>query len=210
MDQLGRIRQRRIFFKHIVLYADASEVGPGAVPDAVQHIADMGTRAILVVDNCPAELHGALSGMVAGSHSRLSLVTIDYDTLSGATNENTFVMNQSSPAVTQAMINNSQGLSQDDQHWIARFSEGFPGICSQVIQAWTNGVPLGKATDDNFVDSIVLGRNPRRVPQSLLGTAALIAACGPIQANLGPTTSSAETSRRLTRSSVTWPSSLTA
>ena len=56
---------------------DESEVGSPALNGAVQGLADMGARAVVVVDRCPPESHKVLADMVSRISSRLSLITID-------------------------------------------------------------------------------------------------------------------------------------
>ena len=63
----------------LAVYADAGlelATGPAVV---TEHLASQGVRAILIVDNCSAKLHGQLAQIVRQERSRVSLLTIDYD-----------------------------------------------------------------------------------------------------------------------------------
>lgn len=62
-----------------VLHADQSEAEETAICGVVRTLSETGTRAILVVDDCPPDTHQRLSRMVDAPRSRLSLITVDND-----------------------------------------------------------------------------------------------------------------------------------
>ena len=169
----------------LVLYAVESEAPPGYILETVQNLADLGTRAIVVVDDCTPESHRSLAGIVSRAGSRLSLVTIDNEIPPGGMDEATFVIGQAPPAVTEGIINQVGGLKQADRHRLAQLSEGFPGMCARVARAWAKELSIGNATDDDLVNDFVLGRNSHR-PTSLLKSATLIATCQPVQVEPDP------------------------
>ena len=169
----------------IVLYAVESEVRPEIVIEGVQNLTDMGLRAIVVVDECAPDTHRILDNIVSRAGSRLSLVTIDHEIPSGSSDDTTFKLEEAPLLVTQTIIDRVPNLDPEDQRRLARFSRGFPGIGIRVAHAWRTQLPVAHATDDNLVDAFVLGRNSRR-PESLLRSAALIAAFGLVQAEPQP------------------------
>ena len=77
LEALGPAAETGSFLHDLVLHADESEVGSLALNDAVQSLADMRARAVVVVDRCPPESHRMLADMVSRVSSRLSLITID-------------------------------------------------------------------------------------------------------------------------------------
>jgi hypothetical protein len=61
------------------LYANMND-GPDPPPVAmVTELAGLGSRAVVVIDNCAHDLHRRLSEIVRASDSRVSLVTVEYD-----------------------------------------------------------------------------------------------------------------------------------
>ena len=166
------------FLSDIVMYAAQSEVGAETINSVVQNLADSGTRAIVVADDCDAETHRILVGMVSRQSSRLSLVTIDYEIPSGTLDENTLKVAEASSSVTGAIIDHVfPGLPSEDQRRLAHFSTGFPEVAIRIGAAWGKSIPIAHATDDTLVDAFVLGRR-RRDPELLLKSAALLAASG--------------------------------
>ena len=174
----------------LVLYAVEPEGTPGAIPAAVQRLADSGARAIVVVDRCAPETHRVLAGMIT-SDSHLSLLTLDDEIPSGTLDDQTLRVVRAPSTVTQAIIDNvAPGLPSQDQRRLVLFARGFPEVAIRIAQAWLKATPLAHATDDDLVDTFVLGRNPRE-PELQLKSAALLATFGlvgvepPLDAKLG-------------------------
>ena len=174
-----------LFFNDIVMYAAVqSEVGPEAVTRAVQSLAGTAARAVVVVDNCDPQTHQVLAGMVLRHGSRLSLATIDNEIPTGPLDGNTLRIEEAPPSVTEGIISHiSPGLPHADQRLLERFSKGFPEVAVRVGKTWNESRPVAYATDDRFLDTFVLGRNPRD-PELLRKSAALLAVFGLV--DVGP------------------------
>ena len=169
----------------LVLYADESEAGPAAIGEVVRSLADMGTRAVVVVDSCVPDTHRILAGMASHPSSRLSLVTIDNETSSGTLDKTTFKVGEAPSSVIEAVIDQiSPGLPSEDRRRLVRFSEGFPMIAIRVGQAWAESVPVAHATADDLADAFVLGRRPQESEQLLRKSAALLAVFGLVETEL--------------------------
>ncbi len=165
----------------LVLYADESEAGPAAINGIVQSRADMGTRAVVVVDSCGLDTHRVLAGMVSRPGSRLSLVTIDDEIPSGTPDETTLKLDEAPPSVIEAVIHQaSPGLPSEDRRRLVHFSKGFPEIAIRIGQKWPT-VPIAHATADDLADAFVLGRRPRESEQLLRKSAALLATFGLVE-----------------------------
>lgn len=166
------------FLSDMVIYAIQSEVGPESINKVVQNLADIGSRAIVVVDNCDPETHQVLAGMILRQSSRLSLVTIDNEIPSGTLDQTTSKIEQAPSTVIESIINHvSPGLQTEDKQRLVRFAKGFPKIAVLIGRSWIQNIPVARATDDTLVDTFILGRRPRD-PEVLLKSAALLAAFG--------------------------------
>ena len=166
----------------LVLYADESEAGPAAINGIVQSLADVGTRAVVVVDSCGLDTHRVLAGMVSRPGSRLSLVTIGDEIPSGTPDETTFKLDEAPPSVIEAVINQASPaeLPSKDRRRLMHFSKGFPEIAIRIGQTWPT-VPVAHATADDLADAFVLGRRPRESEQLLRKSAALLATFGLVE-----------------------------
>ena len=170
---------------NLVLYADVSEADPAAINEVVQSLADMGTRAVVVVDSCGPYTHRVLAGMISRPGSRLSLVTIDDETPSGTLDKTTFKVGEAPSSVIEAVIDQvSPGLPSEDRRRLVHFSKGFPKVAIRIGQAWAESVPVAHATADDLADVFVLGRSPRESEQLLRKSAALLATFGLVGVDL--------------------------
>ena len=163
-------------FADIVLHADDGEDDPVAVNSAVQALAEMRTRVVLVVEHCSPEHHRALDGFVSRSGSRLSLITIDDEIPSGTPDADTYPIPEAPIAVVEGIIDRlSPGLPCEDRYRLTAFSNGFPEFAIGLVRGWAASTPLAHITEDDLVETFVLGRRPRN-REALLKTAELLAA----------------------------------
>ena len=167
--------------KEIVIYAIQFEVGSEAINRVVQNLADIGSRAVVVVDNCDPETHQVLAGMVLRRSSRLSLVTIDDEISSGTLDETTYKLDGAPSSVIEGIIDRvSPGLQSEDLRRLVRFAKGFPKIAVLIGRNWNKQIPIAHAPDDTLVDTFILGRRPQD-RELLLRSAALLAAFGIVE-----------------------------
>ncbi|MDD9962271.1 MAG: type II toxin-antitoxin system MqsA family antitoxin [Gammaproteobacteria bacterium] len=168
---------------HLVLYANESEAGSAAINSAVQTLADTGSRAIVVIDDCSSESHRRLAGMVATPRSHLSLLTIDNVETdpTSAEEKSTFRVRPAPSTVTETIVDRElPGIPSLDRRRLHQLSRGFPAVAVRVAQAWANNTPMPYAADDHFVDAFVTGRNDPE-PRCAIRTAMLIATFGTVQ-----------------------------
>ena len=165
----------------LVLYVTQSEASSEAIITAVQALADTGSRAIVVVDQCELNTHRILTGIVVRSDSRLSLVTIDDEVPPSPLDDNTIKIDLAPDAVIDGIIETaSPELPSADRDRLARFSKGFPQMAISVCRAWNTSRPIAFATDDDLVDAFVLGRNTGD-KDIVLKSAKLLSTLGPVR-----------------------------
>lgn len=165
----------------LVLYANESEVGARAICSAVQSLSDVGTRAVIVVDDCTNRTRAILTGMVSRRSSRASLITITDDIPGEPLDRATFNIDRASSAVIEAILaRTAPALQPGDTHRLVRFSNGLPEIAIRIGQTWGRANSLALATDADLVDAYVLGRasDDRAL---LLKSARLLAAFGAVR-----------------------------
>src|SRR5215469_15345776 len=85
-----------------------------------------GTRAIVVIDNCAAELHRVLSEVGRQQGSKVSLITIEYDIREDEPEATeVFELLPSSEALVEQLIRRRfPGMSPTDAQSVAEFSGG--------------------------------------------------------------------------------------
>ena len=166
---------------HLVMYADESESDPAEIKRATRTIAGSGQRAIIVVDRCTAETRRTLVGAVKRQDSRLSLVTIEDEIISNATDQQMTTVYEALPGVTEQIVKNLvPNLPPEDSRRLEHLSRGFPQIAVSVAEAWKNDIPLPHATEDGIVKKFVLGHSASE-SSTLITSARLLAVFGKLR-----------------------------
>lgn len=144
-----------------LIYADFTIVGDESVKLALE-IADAGSPAILVVDECPDEMHTKLASIARRAGSRLRLITIDVETkiVEAA---NTLVL-RLEPAADETIGAIARSVAPDLNDSAARFiqvlAKGFPNMA--VLAAQQKGVGAKAIRSaEQFLDRIIWGRRQR-------------------------------------------------
>ncbi|MDH5195100.1 MAG: hypothetical protein OEW32_15545 [Nitrospira sp.] len=142
----------------VLIYADLAIVG-GEVAKLALEIADAGSSAILVVDDCPDDFHSKLSDITRRAGSRLRLVTIDVETKV----QDTLVIRlepASDRTIGSIASSVAPSLTASDSRFIQEFAKGFPKMA--ILAAKHNGrsrPTIGSAGE--ILNRVVWGRRQR-------------------------------------------------
>lgn len=122
-----------------------------------------GVPMILVVDNCLPELHQRLSEVCRQEHSKLSVITVEYDIREDEPEgTDVFILEASSPGlIEKLLLQRFPTISQIDAHTIAEFSGGNARIAIALALAATierNGTIAG-LTDDQLFQRLFVQRH---------------------------------------------------
>ena len=162
----------------IVMYTSMSEASAERINCVVQNLADSGLRTVVVVDDCELKTHQILAGMVLRQGSRLSLITIDNETLLGSQGADTVEVNEAPETVTAGIIKRIlPGLGIENRSRLERFSKGYPLMALRIGEAWKRGAAIAGVADWGMTKTFVLGRHSEE-PELLLKVARLLATFG--------------------------------
>ena len=165
-------------FRDLVMYADESEHAPAAIKGAVRNLAEMGRRAIVVVDQCTASTRQSLVNMVRGDSSRLSLVTVEDEVRCDTRDPHQMPIRQAPDNVLEGIVENlASGLPSQDMGRLVRFSKGYPEFAISVVSAWTASKPIGHVAEHRYVKTFLRAED-HEVPELIVPSAQLLAAFG--------------------------------
>lgn len=118
-----------------VIYCDGSIAGDEAVKLALE-LADAGLSTIIVVDECPDELHQKLANIVGRMNSRLRLVTLDIETKVLLARDTLSIrVEKSGDKLIQEIAKGvAPNLNDSDTNFIAEIAEGFPRMAVLAAQ----------------------------------------------------------------------------
>ncbi|KTD04175.1 type II TA system antitoxin MqsA family protein [Legionella feeleii] len=166
-------------FQNLVLYGVESEIGSQIVKQIIQNLVDIGTRLVIVVDQCVEETHLDLVSIAKRSGSKISLVTIDYEIPNNYQFSNDIVLvGTANSLVIDGIIKNIlPNLPAEDHQRLVKFSNGFPQIAQLIASTWNRNTSISSASDSILIEKIILGRNPHR-PELLQIAAQLLSVFG--------------------------------
>jgi hypothetical protein len=162
LSGVGKTRFAQALFDHrvgkrsldpsIAIYTNmADDPNPQPVGLASDLVASQ-IRAVLIVDNCPADLHRRLADVCRSSSSSLSLVTIEYDIRDDDPEEtDVFRLEPSSDELIEKLVRaRFKNISQIDAKTIATFSGGNARIALALAGTVEKNETLAGLTDEEL------------------------------------------------------------
>ena len=141
-------RDSTMALSDIVMYAVLPEGSVEGTIGTVAALADSGTRAVVVIDECDPETHRRLSSIVQHAASNLSLITIDNEVSSHQGDETMLEVAKAPDDIGETLVRHlSPDLPAEDQRRLAYFARGFPKVTVQVVEAWSRSTPIAHATE---------------------------------------------------------------
>lgn len=136
----------------LALYTDISYTPDPSPQVFAEQLIARKTRAILIVDNCPPELHRQLTEICSQQHSNVSLITIEYDIREDIPDEtNVFRLEPASEELIEKIINKRYlHISQVDARTIAHFSGGNARMAIALANTVKRNETLSDFSDDEL------------------------------------------------------------
>ncbi len=144
-----------------VFYADMSNSpDPDPKTFAEQLIAGK-TRAMLIVDNCPHDLHRRLTQTCSESYSTVSLLTVEYDVRDDLPEETSvFRLEPASEEIIEKLVRKRFSyISQIDAQTIAKFSGGNARVAIALANTVQRGETLSGFRDEELFERLFWQRH---------------------------------------------------
>ncbi len=142
-------------------YTDLSHSPNPAPRNFAERLFALKTPAILVVDNCPPDLHRDLTSICTAPESSMSLLTVEYDVREDLPDETqVFRLEPSSIGLIETILQHRfNHLSQVDSRTIANFSGGNARIAIALAKTIRGGETLGGLKDEELFQRLFRQRN---------------------------------------------------
>ena len=146
----------------LAFYADA---GQGCDPPAIAmatYLIQARIPAILIIDNCSAELHGNLTRLCCVEGSTVGVLTIEYDIRDDLpTGTDTFMLGDASPElVATLVVRRYKSISAVDARTIGEFSGGNARVGLALAHTLQVGESLAGLLDEDLLLRLFVQRNP--------------------------------------------------
>ncbi len=138
---------------HFYAFYTDMAYGPSPAPEIfAENLMANKTRAILVVDNCPPDLHSRLTQLCSGSQSTVSLLTVEYDVRDDLPEETSvYRLEPASEELIAKLIHKRFAhINQVDAQTIASFSGGNARIAIALANTIKSGETLSGFRDEKL------------------------------------------------------------
>ncbi len=148
-----------------VIFCDGSISGDEAARLMLE-LADAGLAAIVVVDECPDDLHNKLANIARRTGSNLRLITMDIETkvLQAADTLSLRVEKADEKLIKDIAVAVAPDLSDRDKNFIADLAEGFPRMAVLAAQQDADGRQTFLSVEQILARIIWSGK--QRVPEA--------------------------------------------
>lgn len=144
-----------------VFYTDISD-SPNPSPNAfLEQLIALQKSAVLVIDNCPPELHRRLTSLNSGVQSLVSLITVEYDVREDQPDETeVFHLEPSSNELIEKVIRaRFPYVNQVDARTIAEFSGGNARVAIALASTVEKGESVSNLQDNDLFERLFHQRN---------------------------------------------------
>jgi hypothetical protein len=153
----GALDRSSVFYTNM---NDAPDPQPGGL---ASDLVAVGTRAILVIDNCAPDLHARLAEIARKPTSQLSVLTIEYDIREDQPEgTDVYEVRAASIGLIEGLLRiRFPGMSQVDAHTAAEASGGNARIALGLAETVARGGSLQHLTDDQLFQRLFVQRQDR-------------------------------------------------
>lgn len=157
-----------------VIFCDGSFSGDEALKLTLE-LADIGAAGVIVVDECPDELHNKLAEHVRRTDSRLALITIDIETkVVQSPSTLTIRLERASDSHIEDIAKGiAPAISETDRRFIAELSAGFPRMAVMAAEHEGQSRPTFESASQILERVIWSGKPSRPEAQRALEFASL-------------------------------------
>ncbi len=145
----------------VAIYVDT---GYEPVPSATAMLDNLlaeGRRAIMILDNCPSELHASLASKVSAAGKEVSLITIEYDIRDDKpqTTEVIHIETDGPEVAEQLLIRRFPSIGQNNARRIAEFADGNARVALAIAERVEEGESLALLSDAQLFNRLFEQRN---------------------------------------------------
>jgi len=145
----------------IAVYGDTgAEPDPSATAMLDRLIAE-GRRAVMILDNCPSDLHSTLALKVSASGGDVSLITVEYDIRDDKpqTTEVIHIGAVGPEVAEQLLVRRYPAIGQNNAHRIAKFADGNARVSLAIAERFEEGESLVQLSDSQLFNRLFEQRN---------------------------------------------------
>lgn len=144
-----------------VIYTDLADEPEPQPQTMLERLYESGSDSIVVVDNCSPDTHERLTEIVKRSHSRLKLITVEYDIRDDLPEDTLCYRLDSSSAalITRLLKARYENLSDSDADRITEFSDGNARVAFALASTVETGGELTRLRNQALFERLFQQKN---------------------------------------------------
>jgi len=144
----------------IAVYVDTGESPEPSATAMLDRLIAEGRRAIMILDNCPSELHTLLASKVAAKGT-ISLITVEYDIRDDKPQTTEVIQIEAvGPEVAeQLLLRRFPNIGRSNARRIAEFADGNARVSLAIAERVEEGESLAQLSDVQLFDRLFEQRN---------------------------------------------------
>lgn len=143
------------------VYVDTGDEPEPSATAMLDRLAAECRRAIMILDNCPSELHSSLARRISAASGEVSLITIEYDIRDDKpqTTEVIHIEAVGPEVAERLLIRRFPGIGQRNARRIAVFADGNARISLAIAERVEEGESLAQLSDEQLFNRLFEQRN---------------------------------------------------
>ncbi|EAQ7257339.1 hypothetical protein GFP93_22140 [Salmonella enterica] len=145
----------------IAVYVDTGATPEPSASAMLDRLIAEGQRAIMVLDNCPAELHSSLASKVSAVGTKVKLITVEYDIRDDKpqTTEVIHIEAIGPEVAEELLIRRFPSIGQANARRIAEFANGNARVALAIAERVGEGESLAQLSDAQLFNRLFDQRN---------------------------------------------------
>tara|TARA_Y100001001_G_scaffold156989_1_gene174492 strand:- start:14511 stop:18365 length:3855 start_codon:yes stop_codon:yes gene_type:complete len=145
----------------IAVYVDTGADPDPSAAAVLDRLVNEGRSAIIILDNCPSELHSSLASKVSAATSDVSLITVEYDIRDDKpqTTEVIHIEAVGPEVAEQLLIRRFPDIGQINARRIAEFADGNARVSLAIAERVEKGEGLAQLSDTQLFNRLFEQRN---------------------------------------------------
>lgn len=140
----------------IAVYVDTGQDPDPSASAMMDRLIAEGRRAVMVIDNCPSNLHSALASKVSAGGGDVSLITVEYDIRDDKpqTTEVIHIEAHGPEVAEELLLRRFPTIGQGNSRRVAEFADGNARVALAIAERVEQGESLAQLSDAELFDRL--------------------------------------------------------
>ncbi|TNJ40464.1 hypothetical protein [Phaeobacter sp. B1627] len=140
----------------IAIYVDTGQDPDPSASAMLERLIAEGRRSVMILDNCPSELHSALARKVSAASGDVSLITVEYDIRDDKpqTTEVIHIEANGPEVAEELLLRRFPAIGQGNARRVAEFADGNARVALAIAERVEQGESLAELSDAELFDRL--------------------------------------------------------